>query len=658
MSSSQQPWRTHPLDGAVLLFHPASGTNVRVDAPATRALRRRAPRTVMFGITNRCNLDCHFCSRDVERPSRWTADEAFEVLSRLAGHGVLEVAFGGGEPFAFRGFDALVERLHAETALAVHVTTNGSLLTPERIARLKPALGEVRVSLYDGQPWRGRIALLAAGGMRFGANVLATPASLPVLPGMLRELAALGCRDVAVLSYVGADRALHLSAEDDARLAEIIAESPLPARISVCFGARLHALPLLDTGRRGDCGAGRDFIVVTADKRVQACSFHPVGPEISTAEDVIAAWSARRAELSAASSRPGCARPGAGADALADGVRVWRGFSSNNSGDCVLVGRFEEVAAAERYAAELLDGHAPGEPFTERPYSAPLRALLEREGIAAGSEEETPDEIIRAGSAVLVHTQSAPDDAFPALRTLLWKRGGRAIYTGIHVHEPVAMVAGVTLDDPKLLETARAELGFVRRGKYLFGAVEGPFRERFEELEATAARFGGGRVAAELLALDGEIDWPRVLAARVDAAAHEWLHAVNLDLQHTDLGVTLPHRAERIAAHLGYRVQQRGGRAELFEGERLRVRAQLWGNSGLASPQTFAAELRAMLGPDVGLEARKDAVNIDTADPAAALSAAKALGEAQRIHVWMRLETIDPLPRVLARLEQDLDRRG
>src|SRR5262245_50150589 len=106
-------FRAFELDGAVLYFHPPTGTNVRVATPATRGARRRAPRVVMFGITNACNLACAFCSRDRRRDSLWTAASAAETLRGLARAGTLEVAFGGGEPFAFRGFAELVAELAA-----------------------------------------------------------------------------------------------------------------------------------------------------------------------------------------------------------------------------------------------------------------------------------------------------------------------------------------------------------------------------------------------------------------------------------------------------------------------------------------------------------------------------------------------------------------
>src|SRR5262245_11177603 len=112
--------RPFPMDGALLLFDRASGTNALCDGPETAHLRQRAPRVVQFGITNACNLACAFCSRDQEAASDWTPEEAFRVLAELAACGVLEVAFGGGEPWAFPGFAELVCRLHDETPLAVN----------------------------------------------------------------------------------------------------------------------------------------------------------------------------------------------------------------------------------------------------------------------------------------------------------------------------------------------------------------------------------------------------------------------------------------------------------------------------------------------------------------------------------------------------------
>jgi hypothetical protein len=58
--SRMQPypdWRPLALDGALLWFHRKTGTNLQMDGPGTRHLLRRAPRLVLFGIANVCNLE-------------------------------------------------------------------------------------------------------------------------------------------------------------------------------------------------------------------------------------------------------------------------------------------------------------------------------------------------------------------------------------------------------------------------------------------------------------------------------------------------------------------------------------------------------------------------------------------------------------------------
>lgn len=111
--------RQFPLDGALLLFDRETGLNALCDGTETANLRQVAPRVVQFGITNNCNLACTFCSRDVMASSAWTADDAFSLLAELANVGVLEVAFGGGEPWLFPGFGKLVRRWQSTLRLMV-----------------------------------------------------------------------------------------------------------------------------------------------------------------------------------------------------------------------------------------------------------------------------------------------------------------------------------------------------------------------------------------------------------------------------------------------------------------------------------------------------------------------------------------------------------
>lgn len=307
------PMRTVPLDGALLTFDRNTGRSIVREDAMTAHLVQRAPRVVQFGITNACNLACSFCSRDELAKSEWTPASAFDLLAALSEAGTLEVAFGGGEPFAFRGFTELVRRLHQETALAISVTTNGMLLTPAILEAVHGHVAQIRMSIYDEEAWRPKIALLAKSGVRFGANVLVTPARLPKLEALVLELHSLGCRDVLVLAYKGPEEAMHLSAGQHVSLARsigLLARALQGMRISldICFGDRL-ALPRAMIGvDRQDCGAGRDFLVVTSDKRIMPCSFHREAIPFVDAPELLRHFDQARAQLSKPVLDASCAR--------------------------------------------------------------------------------------------------------------------------------------------------------------------------------------------------------------------------------------------------------------------------------------------------------------------------------------------------------------
>lgn len=526
-------FRAYALDGARLFFHPPSGTHVRVATPVTANSQRVAPRVAMFGITNACNLRCDFCSRDVERPSLWSVESAFEVLSGLAEAGTLEVAFGGGEPFAFRGFAELVDALHRATPLAIHVTTNGTLLDTRSWGAFAGRLGIVRLSIYEGEAWHTSAETLREEGQRFGANVLIDEAALPGLPAQLEVLAGLGCHDVSLLSYVGVARGL--TAAGRQQVARIIEASPLPIRLSVCFGDKIPVTRLFaGMDDDGDCGAGYDFVSITPDKRVQSCSFQDRSMPGRTAEEILTAWRTQRRAWKAPSARWGCARA---SDSLAERpwgalvplrtstpvvqesrmgsrrasaagtsfshgsfppIAVWQSFAGNNSGECTMVAKFGTSADAARYLADLLPSWTGG----DGPYPLPWQALFEAEGVAgphvrATYDRGAPEELLAVGATVVARG-SAADDAFPELRALAWKRGAFVVPGGIHEHSSpwmLAAIRGHNTDDVRALVRRAGPLG-VRtypHGDHLLLRLDPLDRDNAPSLEAV-------RIALETIA--------------------------------------------------------------------------------------------------------------------------------------------------------------
>jgi hypothetical protein len=125
------------------------------------------------------------------------------MLADLAQAGVLEVAFGGGEPWAFRGFADLLRRLYDETPLAVSFTTNGIALTRARLQAIRGSLWAVPPLVVRRQRLATEVALLAETGARFGVNYLVTPARMAELEAVVLRLVGLGVVTVLLLSYKG-----------------------------------------------------------------------------------------------------------------------------------------------------------------------------------------------------------------------------------------------------------------------------------------------------------------------------------------------------------------------------------------------------------------------------------------------------------------------
>lgn len=118
-----------------------------------RALDRR-PIWAQLNVTWRCNLDCAYCTEY----DNGKGDVPFEALvariEKCRALGVLHTDLIGGEPLLHPD----LERLFAEIAargMTSGMTTNGFLLTADRLARLREAgLGRLQISVDGVRPTR------------------------------------------------------------------------------------------------------------------------------------------------------------------------------------------------------------------------------------------------------------------------------------------------------------------------------------------------------------------------------------------------------------------------------------------------------------------------------------------------------------------------
>lgn len=309
-------FRQFPLDHKLLRFDRQTGANELWTGERTARLRQRAPRVLQVAVTNVCNKTCAFCYRPLDAESTWTFEELMELARFADRWGVLELAFGGGEPTVLPWFVDLMRAIWSETGLCPNFTTNGSRLTPALLRALRGSYGQLQLSIYDEDDYLPVIARLVDERARFGLNYLVTPARLPALEAELWAFGERGVRDVLLLSYKGADPALHLSPAEQRRFDASVARAHellghrMDLKVDVCWGDRLHLTPRLH--ELPDCGAGGLFLSLTSDKRALACSFADDGVPFAAPEELPAIWAELRAARPAA-PKAGCARlPGFG----------------------------------------------------------------------------------------------------------------------------------------------------------------------------------------------------------------------------------------------------------------------------------------------------------------------------------------------------------
>jgi MoaA/NifB/PqqE/SkfB family radical SAM enzyme len=284
---------------------------VLLDGDETRHFRRIAPRALLIAVTNARDLTCPFCYRDRQSRSLWRYESLLRFCQEADQWGVLEVAFGGGEPLLFPRWDDFICELYKTTRLSINFTTNGTRLTDAFLQRIAGKYGQIRLSLYEDNHWPDTLRLLVQSGARFGVNWLITPAELEQIEPRFDQLWALGVRDLLLISYKGPNRALHLDRGGEQRLADFVNRiyqrlgAQLQIKLDVCWGNALDGVPRLF--QANDCGAGDDILSITSDQRIKPCLFQPVGIPFESLAEVRAYWEQRRT-IRTAAQIAGCAR--------------------------------------------------------------------------------------------------------------------------------------------------------------------------------------------------------------------------------------------------------------------------------------------------------------------------------------------------------------
>ncbi|WP_292459404.1 radical SAM/SPASM domain-containing protein [Methanothermococcus sp.] len=281
-----------------------------------------APFLVVWDITYKCNLRCKHCYANAGKPliDELNTEEAKHVIDILARAGVVALAFSGGEPLMRKDLFELIDKAK-EYEMQVSIATNGTLLTKEKVKRLKEhGVDFIQISL-DGlkeshEKFRGiegifdktveGIKNVVDSGIICAIAMTATKLNFKDVMGVMGLAEELGVDQFMLYNYipVGAGSYdIDISPEEREHLLNILWEhlqsrgskkpaflstAPYYSRIALqhnkCYLASHFANVDLDENDKlktlanfiGGCGCGRFYLSLRANGDIQPCVFFPL----------------------------------------------------------------------------------------------------------------------------------------------------------------------------------------------------------------------------------------------------------------------------------------------------------------------------------------------------------------------------------------------
>ncbi len=286
----------------------------------TEPQRYCAPLFVVWNITNLCNLACKHCYQNSgphRDPDELDLEEKIRVVDQLGDNYVPFLAIAGGEPLADKDLWKVLEHAYRR-GIHLTVASNGTLITPEKAARLKEVgVKYVEISIDSLVPeehdeFRGRrgawqkaiegIRNCVAVGLRTGLATCFTQKNVHTVDDVIQFAKDLGCRTFSHFNFIPVGRGRDILDDDltperrewllkalNRHLQEnkitIISTSPQFSRACVMYGpqdglfATGHAGQGSGTKTRilsryiGGCGAGRCYCSIEPNGDVTPCVY-------------------------------------------------------------------------------------------------------------------------------------------------------------------------------------------------------------------------------------------------------------------------------------------------------------------------------------------------------------------------------------------------
>jgi len=296
----------------------------------------RVPPIIIYSITRRCNLGCDGCySAALGRADgdELSVPELHRIVDEAKGLGVAFFVIAGGEPLLR---PEILDAAGRHPGMVFLVFTNGTLIDDRLVFRLRGLRNVVPMVSIEGEAAetdsiRGAGAFervhaamerLGGGGIFYGASITLTSSNFETVTGeeYIGGLFGAGTRFFLFLEYTpvqeGTDDRVP-GGERHARMPEIL------RRLRRRFPALFIGVPWDEDDVGGCLSAGRGFVHIAPDGRIEPCPFAPFSDTSAAARPL----------------REALRSP------LLDTLRADPRFAREMGGGCVLWQKRHEVAA-------------------------------------------------------------------------------------------------------------------------------------------------------------------------------------------------------------------------------------------------------------------------------------------------------------------------
>lgn len=113
--------------------------------------KNRGITRILWDITRKCNLACQHCYayKEGDYSEELSLEQMYKTIDDLKELQPYLIVYGGGEPLVRNDFIEIIKRTKEVLKCRIKILTNGTLLTPEIIKKIKPYVDFIQISL-DG----------------------------------------------------------------------------------------------------------------------------------------------------------------------------------------------------------------------------------------------------------------------------------------------------------------------------------------------------------------------------------------------------------------------------------------------------------------------------------------------------------------------------